>query len=76
MCVQLLPFGATDETIHDAIFNHLYTRERGGVCQLKPKHVKDIYILPLHPAESIPDALLPFEGPGLSSPKMHIYFLY
>ena len=65
MCVLRFIPGSDDEKVaYVHLYSYLNSRGRCGVVGNAPKHVKDLYIVPLASHGKIPQVLLPFDGPG------------
>ncbi|OWR47744.1 Death-inducer obliterator 1 [Danaus plexippus plexippus] len=56
-----------------ALYSYLSSRNRLGVVKVtNTATVKDFYIVPLPANTSLPDVLLPLDGPGLGEVKTHL----
>lgn len=65
MCILRFIPGSDDEKVaYVHLYSYLNSRGRCGVVGNAPKHVKDLYIVPLASHGKIPQVLLPFDGPG------------
>jgi hypothetical protein len=65
LCILRFIPGSDDEKVaYVHLYSYLNSRSRCGVVGNAPKHVKDLYIVPLASHSRIPQVLLPFDGPG------------
>ncbi|GFT01820.1 PHD finger protein 3 [Nephila pilipes] len=55
-----------------AFYSYLSTRKRYGVVSNYSRKIKDFYLLPLAATSPVPMVLVPFDGPGLPSPRPHL----
>ncbi|XP_055929009.1 uncharacterized protein LOC129960026 [Argiope bruennichi] len=55
-----------------SFYSYLSSRKRYGVVSNYSKKIKDFYLLPLASTSPVPMVLVPFDGPGLPSPRPHL----
>ena len=67
LIMQLVPSTRADEPAFATLHSYLAHRDRIGVCEMRPKHVKDLYICPVDPKHPLSPILFPFNGPGTLS---------
>ncbi|XP_076457207.1 uncharacterized protein LOC143291265 isoform X2 [Babylonia areolata] len=73
VCILRFIPGSDDEKVaYVHLYSYLNSRSRCGVVGNPPKHVKDLYIVPLASHSKIPQVLLPFDGPGLEGNRPHM----
>ncbi|XP_008587992.1 PREDICTED: death-inducer obliterator 1-like [Galeopterus variegatus] len=70
--IRFHPLTEEDEVAYDSLYSYFSSRGRFGVVPNKTRHIKNLYLIPLGAKDPIPSALLPFEGPGLESPRPNI----
>ncbi|XP_035215232.1 death-inducer obliterator 1-like, partial [Stegodyphus dumicola] len=57
---------------YNSFYSYLSSRKRYGVVSNYSKKIKDFYILPLAATSPVPIVLMPFDGPGLPTPRPHL----
>ncbi|GFW64256.1 death-inducer obliterator 1 [Trichonephila clavipes] len=57
---------------YSSFYSYLNSRKRYGVVSSYSRRIKDFYLLPLAPTSPVPMVLVPFDGPGLPSPRPHL----
>lgn len=73
VCIIRFVPGSDDEKVaYVHLYSYLNSRGRCGVVGNVPKHIKDLYIVPLASHSKIPQVLLPFDGPGLEKNRPHM----
>nr|KAG5698560.1 hypothetical protein BaRGS_027071 [Batillaria attramentaria] len=70
--VRFIPGSDDEKVAYVHLYSYLNSRGRCGVVGNAPKHVKDLYIVPLASHSKIPQVLLPFDGPGLENNRPHM----
>ena len=67
---MVVSFQPTQDEIYtyDQLFDYLKSRDRCGLVANFSNKIKDFYIIPLDSKSAVPDALMPFHGPGSSAP--------
>ncbi|XP_072657760.1 death-inducer obliterator 1 isoform X1 [Canis lupus baileyi] len=70
--IRFHPATEEEEVAYISLYSYFSSRGRFGVVANNSRHVKDLYLIPLSAKDPIPSKLLPFEGPGLESPRPNI----
>ncbi|XP_070237534.1 death-inducer obliterator 1 isoform X1 [Bos mutus] len=70
--IRFHPATEEEEVAYISLYSYFSSRDRFGVVANNSRHVKDLYLIPLSATDPIPSKLLPFEGPGLESPRPNI----
>ncbi|XP_067564783.1 death-inducer obliterator 1 [Pseudorca crassidens] len=70
--IRFHPATEEEEVAYISLYSYFSSRGRFGVVANNSRHVKDLYLIPLSAADPVPSKLLPFEGPGLESPRPNI----
>ncbi|XP_037668212.1 death-inducer obliterator 1 isoform X2 [Choloepus didactylus] len=70
--IRFHPATEEEEVAYISLYSYFSSRGRFGVVANNNRHVKDLYLIPLSAKDPIPSKLLPFEGPGLESPRPNI----
>ena len=67
---MVVSFQPTQDEIYtyDQLFDYLKSRDRCGLVANFSNKIKDFYIIPLDSKSAVPDALMPFHGPGSAAP--------
>ncbi|KFM70455.1 Death-inducer obliterator 1, partial [Stegodyphus mimosarum] len=71
----IIRFQAANEeeaVTYNSFYSYLSSRKRYGVVSNYSKKIKDFYILPLAATSPVPIVLMPFDGPGLPTPRPHL----
>ncbi|GBL85930.1 PHD finger protein 3 [Araneus ventricosus] len=71
----IIRFQAANEeeaVTYHSFYSYLSSRKRYGVVSNYSKKIKDFYLLPLASTSPVPMVLVPFDGPGLPSPRPHL----
>ncbi|XP_051516364.1 death-inducer obliterator 1 isoform X2 [Myxocyprinus asiaticus] len=63
--IRFHPSSDEEEVAYVSLFSYFNSRRRFGVVSNISKHIKDLYLIPLCAKQSMPDVLLPIDGPGL-----------
>ncbi|XP_047397513.1 death-inducer obliterator 1 isoform X2 [Sciurus carolinensis] len=67
--IRFHPATEEEEVAYISLYSYFSSRGRFGVVANNNRHVKDLYLIPLSAKDPVPPKLLPFEGPGLESPR-------
>ncbi|KAM6147813.1 death-inducer obliterator 1-like isoform 2-T2 [Erethizon dorsatum] len=70
--IRFHPATEEEEVAYISLYSYFSSRGRFGVVANNNRHVKDLYLIPLSAKDPVPPKLLPFEGPGLESPRPNI----
>ncbi|XP_062947763.1 death-inducer obliterator 1 isoform X2 [Cynocephalus volans] len=70
--IRFHPATEEEEVAYISLYSYFSSRGRFGVVANNNRHVKDLYLIPLSAKDPVPSKLLPFEGPGLESPRPNI----
>ncbi|KAG8513298.1 Death-inducer obliterator 1, partial [Galemys pyrenaicus] len=70
--VRFHPATEEEEVAYISLYSYFSSRGRFGVVANNSRHVKDLYLIPLSARDPVPAKLLPFEGPGLESPRPNL----
>ncbi|XP_042638727.1 death-inducer obliterator 1 [Orycteropus afer afer] len=70
--IRFHPATEEEEVAYISLYSYFSSRGRFGVVANNSRHVKDLYLIPLSAQDPVPSKLLPFEGPGLESPRPNI----
>ncbi|XP_012885825.1 PREDICTED: death-inducer obliterator 1 [Dipodomys ordii] len=70
--IRFHPATEEEEVAYISLYSYFSSRGRFGVVANNSRHVKDLYLIPLSAKDPVPSKLLPFEGPGLESPRPNI----
>ncbi|XP_019492765.1 PREDICTED: death-inducer obliterator 1 isoform X1 [Hipposideros armiger] len=70
--IRFHPATEEEEVAYISLYSYFSSRGRFGVVANNSRHVKDLYLIPLSAEDPVPPKLLPFEGPGLESPRPNI----
>ncbi|NP_001180298.1 death-inducer obliterator 1 isoform c [Homo sapiens] len=70
--IRFHPATEEEEVAYISLYSYFSSRGRFGVVANNNRHVKDLYLIPLSAQDPVPSKLLPFEGPGLESPRPNI----
>ncbi|XP_058143282.1 death-inducer obliterator 1 [Dasypus novemcinctus] len=70
--IRFHPATEEEEVAYISLYSYFSSRGRFGVVANNNRHIKDLYLIPLSAKEPVPSKLLPFEGPGLESPRPNI----
>ncbi|XP_054996621.1 death-inducer obliterator 1 isoform X2 [Sorex araneus] len=70
--IRFHPATEEEEVAYISLYSYFSSRGRFGVVANNSRHVKDLYLIPLSAKDPIPSKLLPFEGPGLESPRPNL----
>lgn len=70
--IRFQPATEEEEVAYISLYSYFSSRGRFGVVANNSRHVKDLYLIPLSARDPVPSKLLPFEGPGLESPRPNI----
>ncbi|KAI5279840.1 Death-Inducer Obliterator 1 [Manis pentadactyla] len=70
--IRFHPATEEEEVAYISLYSYFSSRGRFGVVANNSRHVKDLYLIPLSGKDPVPSRLLPFEGPGLESPRPNI----
>ncbi|XP_012510087.1 PREDICTED: death-inducer obliterator 1 [Propithecus coquereli] len=70
--IRFHPATEEEEVAYISLYSYFSSRGRFGVVANNNRHIKDLYLIPLSAKDPIPSKLLPFEGPGLESPRPNI----
>ncbi|XP_054549884.1 death-inducer obliterator 1 [Talpa occidentalis] len=70
--VRFHPATEEEEVAYISLYSYFSSRGRFGVVANNSRHVKDLYLIPLSAKDPVPSKLLPFEGPGLESPRPNL----
>ncbi|KAM9250145.1 death-inducer obliterator 1 [Dugong dugon] len=70
--IRFQPATEEEEVAYISLYSYFSSRGRFGVVANNNRHIKDLYLIPLSAKDPIPSKLLPFEGPGLESPRPNI----
>ena len=60
-----------DRDAYESLLNYLVRKHRCGVVDEHLHGIKDFYLVPLMVDQSVPNNLLPFDGPGRSFVHLH-----
>ncbi|XP_006873449.1 PREDICTED: death-inducer obliterator 1 [Chrysochloris asiatica] len=70
--IRFHPATEEEEVAYISLYSYFSSRGRFGVVANNNRHIKDLYLIPLSAKDPVPAKLLPFEGPGLESPRPNI----
>ncbi|ELK04400.1 Death-inducer obliterator 1 [Pteropus alecto] len=70
--IRFHPATEEEEVAYISLYSYFSSRGRFGVVANNSRRVKDLYLIPLGAEDPVPSKLLPFEGPGLESPRPNI----
>ncbi|XP_036179430.1 death-inducer obliterator 1 isoform X2 [Myotis myotis] len=70
--IRFHPATEEEEVAYISLYSYFSSRGRFGVVANNSRHIKDLYLIPLSSEDPVPSKLLPFEGPGLESPRPNI----
>ncbi|XP_054433521.1 death-inducer obliterator 1 [Pteronotus mesoamericanus] len=70
--IRFHPATEEEEVAYISLYSYFSSRGRFGVVANNSRHIKDLYLIPLSAEDPVPPKLLPFEGPGLESPRPNI----
>ncbi|XP_074203687.1 death-inducer obliterator 1 isoform X2 [Camelus bactrianus] len=70
--IRFHPATEEEEVAYISLYSYFSSRGRFGVVANNSRHVKDLYLIPLSARDPVPSKLLPFEGPGLETPRPNI----
>ncbi|XP_036915936.1 death-inducer obliterator 1 [Sturnira hondurensis] len=70
--IRFHPATEEEEVAYISLYSYFSSRGRFGVVANNSRHIKDLYLIPLSAEDPVPSKLLPFEGPGLESPRPNI----
>ncbi|XP_049633083.1 LOW QUALITY PROTEIN: death-inducer obliterator 1 [Suncus etruscus] len=70
--IRFHPATEEEEVAYISLYSYFSSRGRFGVVANNSRHVKDLYLIPLSAKDPVPSKLLPFEGPGLESPRPNL----
>ncbi|XP_028379447.1 death-inducer obliterator 1 [Phyllostomus discolor] len=70
--IRFHPATEEEEVAYVSLYSYFSSRGRFGVVANNSRHIKDLYLIPLSAEDPVPSKLLPFEGPGLESPRPNV----
>lgn len=71
--VKFVPVNQEERKGYEEFFRYLFQRKRYGVVDsANSKNIKDFYILPLPKDQEPPEAITPFDGPGLGGNRRNL----
>nr|XP_058933128.1 death-inducer obliterator 1-like [Kogia breviceps] len=70
--IRFHPATEKEDVAYISLYSYFSSHGRFGVMVNNSRHVKNLYLIPLSATDPIPSKLLPFEGPGLESPRPNI----